>query len=47
VATGRITTSSTAIKRKSYGYALTLKEAKAAFRAEYEAWKGTEKSGTG
>jgi hypothetical protein len=34
-------------KRKSYGYALTLKEAKAAFRAEYEAWKGTEKSGTG
>ena len=26
-------------KRKSYGYALSFKEAKAAFRAEYEAWK--------
>jgi hypothetical protein len=34
-------------KRKSYGYALSLDEAKAAFRAEYETWKGTEKSGTG
>jgi hypothetical protein len=28
-------------KRKSYGYATSLEEAKAAFRAEYEAWKGT------
>jgi hypothetical protein len=27
------------IKRKSYGYALSLDEAKAAFRAEYETWK--------
>ena len=25
--------------RKSYGYAATLDEAKAAFRVEYEAWK--------
>ena len=28
-------------RRKSYGYALSLDEAKAAFRAEYPAWKGT------
>jgi hypothetical protein len=28
-------------KRKSYGYAPSLGEAKAAFKAEYEAWKGT------
>ena len=34
-------------KRKSYGYASTLEEAKAAFRAEYETWKGTEQSGAG
>ena len=34
-------------KRKSYGYASTLEEAKEAFRAEYETWKGTEQSGTG
>jgi hypothetical protein len=34
-------------KRKSYGRATSLEEAKAAFRAEYEAWKGTQKSGTG
>jgi hypothetical protein len=34
-------------KRKSYGYATSLEEAKAAFRVEYEAWKGTEKGGTG
>jgi hypothetical protein len=27
--------------RKSYGLADSLDEAKAAFRAEYEAWKGT------
>jgi hypothetical protein len=33
------------IKRKSYGYALSLDEAKAAFRAEYEAWKGIETTG--
>jgi hypothetical protein len=26
-------------KRKSYGYATSLEEAKAAFRAEYERWK--------
>jgi hypothetical protein len=26
--------------RKSYGHAPTLDEAKAAFRVEYEAWKG-------
>jgi hypothetical protein len=26
-------------KRKSYGYALSLEDAKAAFRAEYETWK--------
>jgi hypothetical protein len=25
--------------RKSYGYALSLKEAKTAFRAEYKAWQ--------
>jgi hypothetical protein len=25
----------------SYGYARTLEDAQAAFRAEYEAWKGT------
>jgi hypothetical protein len=34
-------------KRKSYGYAVSLEDAKAAFRAEYLAWKGTEQSGTG
>jgi hypothetical protein len=34
-------------KRKSFGYALSLEDAKAAFRAEYEAWKGTGKGGTG
>ena len=34
-------------KRKSYGYASTLEEAKAAFRAEYETWKGTEQNGAG
>jgi hypothetical protein len=28
------------IRRKCYGYAATLDEAKAAFRTEYEAWKG-------
>jgi hypothetical protein len=27
--------------RKSYGHAVSLEEAKAAFRAEYEKWKGT------
>jgi hypothetical protein len=27
---------------KSYGHAPTLDEAKAAFRVEYEAWKGTK-----
>jgi hypothetical protein len=26
-------------RRKSYGYALSLDEAKAAFRAEYERWQ--------
>jgi hypothetical protein len=26
-------------RRKSYGHAATIEEAKAAFRAEYEAWK--------
>jgi hypothetical protein len=34
-------------KCKSYGYALSLEEAKAAFRAEYETWKGTEKDRIG
>jgi hypothetical protein len=34
-------------KRKSYGYASTLEEAKATFGAEYETWKGTDKGGTG
>jgi hypothetical protein len=33
--------------RKSYGRTGSLEEAKAAFRAEYLDWKGTEKSGTG
>jgi hypothetical protein len=28
-------------RRKSYGYALSLDAAKAAFRAEYEAWQAT------
>ena len=32
--------------RRSYGYAVSLEEAKTAFRAEYEAWKATEQSGT-
>jgi hypothetical protein len=27
------------IRRKSYGYAATLDDAKAAFRVEYETWK--------
>jgi hypothetical protein len=31
------------IKRKSYGYAPSLEDAKAAFRAEYQAGKGTQK----
>jgi hypothetical protein len=26
-------------RRKSYGYALSLEDAKAAFRAEYEVWR--------
>jgi hypothetical protein len=30
-------------KRKSYGFATSLDDAKAAFRAEYEACKGTQK----
>jgi hypothetical protein len=34
-------------KRKSGGYRVSLEEAKAGFRAEYETWKGTEKGGTG
>ena len=34
-------------KRKSYGHATSLEEAKAAFRAEYLTWKGTGNSGTG
>ena len=34
-------------KRKSYGYASTLEEAAAAFRTEYETWKGTDQSRTG
>jgi hypothetical protein len=33
--------------RKSYGYAPTLEEAKAAFRAQYLAWKGTDKGTSG
>ena len=33
--------------RKSYGRAESLDEAKAAFRAEDETWKGTEQGGTG
>ena len=35
------------IKRTRYGYVLSLDEAKMAFRAEYEAWKGTEKDQLG
>jgi hypothetical protein len=31
--------------RKSYGHAPSLEEAKAAFRAEYEAWRRTNGSG--
>jgi hypothetical protein len=34
-------------KRKSYGYATSLEEAKAAFRAEYLTWIGTRNSGPG
>jgi hypothetical protein len=34
-------------KRKSYGHAVSLEEAKLAFRAEYLTWKGTEKGSTG
>jgi hypothetical protein len=34
-------------KNKSYGYSASLDEAKAAFRAEYEAWKGTKGSPAG
>jgi hypothetical protein len=34
-------------RRKSYGNVASLDEAKAAFRAEYEAWKGTNDSGSG
>jgi hypothetical protein len=30
-------------KHKSYGHATSLEDAKAAFRAEYETWKGTKK----
>jgi hypothetical protein len=30
-------------KRKTYGYAISLEEAKAAFRVEYAARKGTQK----
>jgi hypothetical protein len=33
--------------RTSYGHAVSLEEAKAGFRAEYEAWQGTEKSDSG
>jgi hypothetical protein len=33
--------------RKSYGDAPTLDEAKAVFRAEYEAWKGTKNRPSG
>jgi hypothetical protein len=33
------------LHRKSYDYALSLDEAKAAFRADYLAWKGTRKDG--
>jgi hypothetical protein len=35
------------LARKSDGQALSLDEAKAAFRAEYEARKGTKKNGAG
>jgi len=34
-------------RRKRYGNVASLDEAKAAFRAEYEAWKGTNDSGSG
>jgi hypothetical protein len=34
-------------KRKSYGYAASIEQAKAAFRAEYLSWQGTEKGSTG
>jgi hypothetical protein len=45
-ATGTTTTTSAHEERqKSYGYALSLDEAKAAFRAEYLAWKGTRTDG--
>jgi hypothetical protein len=33
--------------RKRYGRAESLDEAKAAFRAEYLAWKGTDKGSAG
>jgi hypothetical protein len=33
--------------RKSYGHVSTLEEAKAAFRAEYERWKGPESDPAG
>jgi len=33
--------------RKSYGRAPTLDEAKDAFKAEHETWKGTERNGAG
>jgi hypothetical protein len=33
--------------RKSYGRAGSLEDAKAAFRTDYEAWKGTQNSGSG
>jgi hypothetical protein len=32
-------------RRKSYGHVPSLEEAKAAFRAEYEAWRRTNGSG--
>ncbi|MDQ1388722.1 MAG: hypothetical protein QOF56_2176 [Acidobacteriaceae bacterium] len=34
-------------KRKSYGYAESIEDAKAAFRAEYLTYRGTERSGYG
>ena len=33
--------------RKSYGHAATLEQAKAAFRKEYIAWKGTKETPSG
>ena len=40
-----LTTGRKSYGRKSYGRETSLEEAKAAFRAEYDAWKGTKTAG--